>query len=143
MEYYDLEAQIANKQQEEKRLLKHLDESTGKLEDILRVENELSRVRGEVEQMQGRIRYLANLTALCTVTVKASELEDFTPPVQPTFAIQVGRTFKDSVALLTTFVKGLVLIVVALAPWLLLGALIALPIYGIVLRKVSRHPPIA
>src|SRR4051812_49495921 len=47
-EYYDLDARIANKQQEEKRLLKHLADSTGKLEDILAVERELSRVRGEI-----------------------------------------------------------------------------------------------
>jgi hypothetical protein len=57
-EYYDLEARIKNKQQEEMRLLKHLADSTGKLEDILAVERELTRVRGEVEQMQGRIKYL-------------------------------------------------------------------------------------
>ncbi len=59
-EYYDIEARIRNKQEEEKRLLKHLADSTGKLEDILSVERELTRVRGEVEQMQGRLRFLAN-----------------------------------------------------------------------------------
>jgi len=31
-EYYDIEARISNKQQEEKRLQKHLSDSTGKLE---------------------------------------------------------------------------------------------------------------
>src|SRR5262249_42003483 len=69
MEYYDVEARISNKQQEEKRLLKHLADSTGKLEDILNVERELSRVRGEVEQMQGRLRFLADQTTLSTVTI--------------------------------------------------------------------------
>ena len=71
-EFYDIEARIANKQQEEKRLLKHLSESTGNLEDILAVEREISRVRGEIEQAQGRLRYLANVSALSTVTVTAS-----------------------------------------------------------------------
>src|SRR3954454_18684487 len=88
-EYYDIEARIANKQQEEKRLLKHLADSTGKLEDILAVERELTRVRGEIEQMQGRIRYLSNVTAFSTITIRATELIDFTPPIRPTFGTQV------------------------------------------------------
>ena len=52
-EYYDVEARIRNKQQEETRLLAHLQDSTGKLDEILAVERELARVRGEVEQVQG------------------------------------------------------------------------------------------
>ncbi len=128
-EYYDLEARIANKQQEEKRLLKHLDETTGKLEDILTVERELSRVRGEVEQMQGRLRFLANLTSLSTITITATELKNYTPPVEPTFAAQVGRTFRESLRLLTDFAKGVVLVVVAAAPWVVVLALVAIPLW--------------
>ncbi len=133
-EYYDVEARISNKQQEEKRLLKHLADSTGKLEDILAVERELSRVRGEIEQSQGRLRYLANQTALSTVTIQASEIKDYTPPVAPTFAAMIGRTFGQSVATLTTFGKNLVLVVVAVAPWLPL-VLIAF----VLLRWVARR----
>jgi Domain of unknown function (DUF4349) len=117
-EFYDLEARIANKQEEEKRLLKHLNESTGKLEDILAVEREVTRVRGEVEQMQGRLRYLANVSALSTVTVTASEVSNFVPPIQPTFAGQIRRTFNDSLDTLVGFGKAVILIAVAVAPWL-------------------------
>ena len=120
-EYYDLEARIKNKQQEEKRLQKHLDESTGKLHEILEVEREINRVRGEVEQMQGRIRYLTNVSALSTVTITAMELKDYTPPVSPTFSTQIGRTFARSLANLTAFGKGLVLFCVVRSPPLAAG----------------------
>ncbi len=136
-EFYDIEARIANKQQEEKRLLKHLGESTGNLEDILAVEREISRVRGEIEQGQGRLRYLANVSALSTVTVTASELRDYTPPISPTFSTQVGRTFFNSVQLLVDFGKGLMLLVVAGLPWLPVVALISWPLWRL-MRRLPR-----
>ena len=136
-EFYDIEARIANKQQEEKRLLKHLGDSTGNLEDILTVEREISRVRGEIEQSQGRLRYLANVSELSTVTVTASELRDYTPPMSPAFSTQIGRTFFNSVELLVDLGKGLVLLVVAGLPWLPVVALIAWPLWRLA-RRVTR-----
>jgi Domain of unknown function (DUF4349) len=117
-EYYDIAARIRNKQEEEKRLLKHLADSTGKLEDILAVERELSRVRGEVEQMQGRLRFLANRTELSTINIEAMERKDYKPPIAPTFPTQLGRTFFNSVDNLFAFGKATAMVAVALAPWL-------------------------
>jgi hypothetical protein len=142
-EYYDLEARIANKQEEEKRLLKHLADSTGKLEEILAVERELSRVRGEIEQMQGRIRYLANLTALSTVTVTATELKDYTPPVSPTFGTQIARSFLGSAGQLVEFGKLMVLMVAALLPWLPVALVLALPLWWAVRYRRVLLTPIA
>lgn len=117
-EYFDLEARIKNKQLEETRLLKHLEESTGKLEDILAVERELTRVRGEIEQMQGRIRYLGNVTSLSTVSIALTEVRDYVPPVAPTFATRISRRFQESIQDLTDFGQGAVLWFVGLVPWL-------------------------
>jgi len=122
-EYFDLEARIRNKQEEEKRLLKHLSASTGNLKDILDVERELSRVRGEVEQMQGRLRYLSNRTELSTVTINAMEWKDYKPPVAATYPTRIGRTFFRSVENLADFGTSLSLVLVALIPWLPLIAL--------------------
>ena len=117
-EYYDIEARIRNKQEEEKRLLKHLADSTGKLEDILSVERELTRVRGEIEQMQGRLRFLANRAELSTVTITATEWKDYTPPVAMTLQAQLGHTFFGSLNALSAFGKSLLLVLVALVPWI-------------------------
>jgi Domain of unknown function (DUF4349) len=116
-EYHDLEARIRNKREEEKRLLKHLADSTGKLEDILAVEKELSRVRGEVEQMEGHLRFLSDRTELSTVTIEAMEWKDYQPPVAVTFRTEVGRTFFRSTESLVAFGRWFVLVLVALAPW--------------------------
>ena len=117
-EYFDVEARIHNKQEEEKRLLKHLNDSTGKLEEILTVERELSRVRGEVEQMQGRLRLLADRADLSTITIEATERKDDKPAVAEVFATQLGRAFFGSVDNLVSFGKALLLVAVVLAPWL-------------------------
>jgi len=134
-EYYDLEARIANKQQEEKRLLKHLADSTGKLEEILAVERELSRVRGEIELNQGRLRLLANQTDLSTVTITATEAKGYTAPVTPTFGTLIGRTFGESSRWLIGFGKTIVLIVVAVVPWLPVIAIVVLPIIWLARRR--------
>ena len=62
-QFYDIEARIKNKKAEEKTITKILEERTGKLEEVLKVEVELSRVRGEIEQLEGKIRVLENLSA--------------------------------------------------------------------------------
>ena len=137
MEYYDLEARITAKLQEEKRLLKHLDESTGKLEDILGVERELSRVRSEVEQMQGRIRYLANMTSLSTVTVTLVEIQKFVPQAAPGFASRVRRSFEGSVANLTDFLEGIAILAVVVSPWLVF--ILPMLTIAVLLARASRR----
>ena len=136
-EYLDLDARIRNKREEEKRLLKHLADSTGKLEDILAVERELSRVRGEAEQMEGRLRFLADRADLSTVTIEANEWKDFKPPVAASFGTQISRTFFNSVERLVEFGKGFSIVVVALLPWIPL-MLIGLVLARWLIRYASR-----
>jgi hypothetical protein len=116
-EFADLGARIRNKQEEEKRLLKHLADSTGKLEDILAVERELTRVRGEVEQMQGRLRFLADRADLSTVTITAIDWKGYTPPAPMTFPSQLSHSFFGSVDALIALGKTILLVLVALVPW--------------------------
>lgn len=140
-EFYDLQARIKNKKVEEERLLEHLKKSTGKLDEILIVEREISRVRGEIEQMEGKLKVLADLTELTTVTIHCQEVKDYVPPRTPGFGQNVADTFWGSVEALTTLGKGLVLIGAALVPWLPLLAVIGVPIWLIVRRVNSQVVP--
>ena len=119
-EYYDLETRIRNKKLEEDRLLKHLEESTGKLEDILAVEKELSRVRTEIEQMEGQLRVLQDLTALSTVTLNISELDFFVPSESPSFVNQVRRAWTRSIDGIVMASRNFAIAVVAVVPWLII-----------------------
>jgi hypothetical protein len=68
-EYVDLSSRRRNLQREELRLLDLL-ERAGKIRDLLEVEQEIARVRGEIETISGRLRYLDNRVALSTITVQ-------------------------------------------------------------------------
>lgn len=134
-EYYDIEARLRNKRVEEKRLIDHLNRSTGKLSEILQVEKEISRVRGEIEQMQGRMRVLQNLTSLTTITVTIQEVKDYIPPAPPTFGTEIARSFSGSFGGLIDFGKGLVLLGVALLPWAVAGLVVTLPLWIALYRR--------
>jgi len=70
-EYTDLRARKINLERTEQALQKLLEErlKVGRTQDILEVYRELSNVRGQIEQIEGRLRYLANLAALSTISI--------------------------------------------------------------------------
>jgi hypothetical protein len=123
-EYYDLDTRIRNKLREEERLREHLASNTGTLEEVLAVEKELSRVRTEVEQLQGQLRVLQDLTALSTVTLSLREIQGYVPVESPTFATRLGRAWTQSLEGLLTAGQLTVIAAVALAPWLLVMAVL-------------------
>jgi hypothetical protein len=137
-EYYDLKARIANKEAELAALRKIFEKSTGKIEDVLAVQRELSRAQGELERMKGRQRLLENLTALTTVTVSLVERGSFVPIESPTFGTSISRTFSGSTASLLELGKGIVLVAVAVTPWLPI-----LAILGAMAWLIVRHQHLA
>ena len=76
-EFVDISARVANAKRLEERLITLLATRTGKLEDVLRVERELARVREEIERHEGRIRYLTTRVAMSTISANVHEK----PPV--------------------------------------------------------------
>ena len=72
-EYVDVTARMDNAHRLERRLIDLLATRTGKLKDVLDVEQSLARVREEIERYEGRLRYLKAHTAMSTLTVSVHE----------------------------------------------------------------------
>jgi hypothetical protein len=122
-EYVDVEAQLRNLKRTEERLLGHLSR-TGRLADTLAVERELSRVRQEIERLEGRLRYLSHRVAFCTVTVTLRQSAR-TQPLVPPEAFSTGKVASDAVRSLVGFAQRLWSVVVWLAVW----AVVWLPLF--------------
>ncbi|NKB70724.1 MAG: DUF4349 domain-containing protein [Candidatus Latescibacteria bacterium] len=71
-QFYDLDVRLSNQKHTERRFLAIL-QKADKVEDILRVERELSRVREAIEQMEGRKRFWLDRVSLATLTVSWHE----------------------------------------------------------------------
>ena len=69
----DLDARLTNSRNFEKRLSDILATRTGKLEDVLNVEREIARVRGEIEQMEAARRVLDRRITLGTIQLEMIE----------------------------------------------------------------------
>jgi len=145
-QYYDIEARIKNKKVEEQTLNKILQERSGKLEDVLKIEIELSRVRGEIEQLEGKIRVLENLSSLATLNLNVREREKYAPPAPAVadFPTQVARTWDGAILGLVNHGKSLLLWAVSWVIWipfLLVGGLLAWVLLRWLIRVFMRNLP--
>jgi hypothetical protein len=148
-QYFDLEGRIKNKKTEQEAIRRYLDDKkiTAKLEEIVSVERELSRISGELEQLEGTMRRMQDRTALATIDVTFREIRDYVPPQTPTFGNRVSSAFGNSLADLKVAGENLAVGVAAAAPWLLLGLILLAPALWI-LRRVWKwilraHPSAA
>ena len=72
-QHSDLVARIKNDRETELRLQDILRTRTGKVKDVLDVEQEIARVRGEIEQMEGEQKTLEHRVAFATIDLKLAE----------------------------------------------------------------------
>jgi hypothetical protein len=111
-EYVDLEAQVRNLQASEAQYLV-LMERADTVEEMLKVQNELSTVRGQIEQIEGRMQYLEQTSETSLIDVTLQETAGLAEPWSASAA------FQSAVRGLTAFGRGLatVLIWVGIFCW--------------------------
>ncbi|MHB1418440.1 MAG: DUF4349 domain-containing protein [Bacillota bacterium] len=71
-QYIDLEARVNNLKEQEQRLREILDKANN-VDEILKVERELERVRGESESLTGKLNYLRNRVDYSTINIQLLE----------------------------------------------------------------------
>ncbi|MCX9012014.1 MAG: DUF4349 domain-containing protein [Candidatus Methanoperedens sp.] len=131
-EFIDLNARLGNLQKQEVRLQEIL-KTAVTVKDVLEVEHELERVRGEIERLTGRLNYLNQSVEMSTIMVNAAEPAPFTGEdwgIADTFS-QAARGFVESV-------RGLIIITGYILPILIFIVMIAMAALGIKRKLLPR-----
>jgi hypothetical protein len=134
-QYVDMTARLASAQVLEKRLLELATARDGKVDQLLAVERELARVRGEIESYQGHLNQWNDQIALSTLTITMSTRKaEIAAAAAPTLRSRTSNAFQSSIEALCDFGSWIVINGIALLPWLL----ILVP-GGVLLRRFARR----
>lgn len=102
-QYIDINARLGNFKKQEERLQEIL-KMANTVKDVLEIERELNRVRGEIESLTGKLNYLDNSIEMSTITVNVNEPAPFFEGWGITNALkQSVNGFFDSISGLIVF----------------------------------------
>jgi hypothetical protein len=138
-QYVDLQARLSNARNTEQRLTELLRNRTGKLSDVLEVEQELDRVRGEIEQMEAERKNMSNQVSYATLN--ATIAEDYKAQLQvvpPSTSTRLSNAAVEGYRSMADGVVSLALFLLSTGPSLLLwGVVLFLPA-RLIWKKVRR-----
>ena len=123
-EFIDIEAQIKAKKALEEQFMEIM-KRANTVSDALDVQRQLADVRGEIERIEGRKRFLANQSAMSTIKVRVQTAKVFAS-TSAGFGGRVADSFAAGAEVAMAFVLGLVTFLVAVLP---IALLIGLPVF--------------
>ena len=141
-EYIDLEARLRTQRALEAQFLEIMKQAT-KVSDALEVNRQLAEVRGVIEQVEGRRRFLENQAALSTIKVTLQTPAPLISANTSGFFHGVKEAFGDGVDAAAAIILVLLRIVIALIPVLLLVVLPLVLLWRFLRRRYRRARPVA
>lgn len=137
-QYYDTTAQIEALQIQEKNLLAML-EKCETIEDMITVEQRLSEVQYELNNLQTTRRYMDMDVAYSYVNISVSEVMEYRKDSEPvrknTFFDRLNHTIVSTGRGFLNFLEGLLFLLIGLMPYILIIAVIYLIFFR---KKVHR-----
>jgi hypothetical protein len=138
-QHADLVARLKNSRETEARLQDILRNRTGKISDVLAVEQEIARVRGEIEQMEAEQKSLEHRVDFATIDLKLSEeYKAHLDSPSPSVATRFHNAFVSGYRSAAETIIGLLLFLAEVGPSLLIWVFIFFPILWLVWRRWRR-----
>lgn len=127
-EFVDVTARLVNARKLERRLLDLLSARTGKLSDVVEVEEKLAAVRESIERIEGRRRYLSTRSALSDIELSLHQKGiPERAPVWGAASVAFGQAWRNFTSLIAFLIAAAGLIVplaiLALAGWVIVRRL--------------------
>lgn len=138
-QYVDTESRVAALEIEQERLLELLSKAET-MEDILTIEDRLTDVRYELENVASQLKVLDNQVTYATVHLDITEVQEYTPIVEeePTVWERITEGFGESIEDIAEDVKEFFIWVAVNSPYLLLWALVLTAVF-LTARKFTRR----
>jgi hypothetical protein len=128
-QHFDLVARLKTSRETEQRFRAILQQRTGKLSDVLEVEQEIARVRGDIETMEGEQKELEHRVSFATVALQLTEeyKAQLNPPAA-SISTRIYNAFVDGYHNASETVLGAVIFFAESGPTILIWvAVLALP----------------
>jgi hypothetical protein len=141
-QHADLVARLKNSRETERRLQAILEQRTGKISDVLAVEQEIARVRGEIEQMEAEQKSLEHRVDFATIDL--SVLEEYKAQIgspSPSFSTRLHNALVGGYRDALETLAGIVLFFAADGPSIFLWLAFLLPIMWLLRRRWLREHP--
>ena len=126
-EYIDVKAKITSMESSEQRLTKLLDK-TESVKEIVEVEKELSRLRGEIDSLKGRFKFIENSVVTSLVHIYMEEIPNPISINDPSW--NTRDIALDAIKALSSFGQFIVSVIVFIFVFTPVWILIAGLIYG-------------
>jgi hypothetical protein len=114
-EFVDLESRLKNLEASRDRMQSFLDQANT-VEDALKVNQALSDLQGQIEQIKGRKQYLQQSAALSTISVSLSPVPAIAPIVSEAGWQPIGVA-RDALRGLVNFGQGLATLAIVVLVW--------------------------
>jgi Domain of unknown function (DUF4349) len=134
-DFIDLEARLRTQKALELQFLEIMKQAK-KIDEALEVQRQIADVRTEIEELEGRKRFLENRSSLSTITVNIQAPKSVTVVVSTT---GFGRSVRDAVSDSLELASGMVLFVVRSVIVLVPVFLFVLLPSGLVIRYLMRR----
>lgn len=138
-QHADLVARLKNSRETEQRLQAILTQRTGKIRDVLEVEREIARVRGEIEAMEAEQKNLEHRVEFASVNLQLTE--EYKASLNAPAASIATRIHNAMVAgfkSLAETILGILLFILEAGPTMLVAALIFLAPAWLLWRRYRR-----
>jgi hypothetical protein len=125
-EFVDNDSRLRNLNMHEERILK-LYEKANTIEEMLKIEEELSRIRSSIEQLEGRQKYLRHVTSTVKLSLElfqVDEAEMVTSADDTPLFTEAWIGFKTSIKQILHLGQNLLIVFITLFPYLIILALI-------------------
>ena len=132
-QYYDVQAELDALKIQQERLLAMMEQATD-MADLIALEEALTEVRYRINDRTSAIKRYDGLVEYATIDIDLTEVAEYQELPAESFGDRVAETFRGSLEFVKNFGQGVVLVVVAVAPFVVVyGGIAAIVVVGIVL----------